>query len=49
MKGIFYNTNDGNVKIDLWLDKNANNDWGDGPVLFSKGFIRSIKHFELLS
>lgn len=33
MKGIFYNTNDGNVKIELWLDKNANNDWGDEPVL----------------
>lgn len=33
LKGIFYNTNDGNVKIELWLDKNANNDWGDEPVL----------------
>lgn len=33
MKGIFYNTPDGNVQIELWLDKNANNDWGSGPVL----------------
>ena len=33
MKGIFYNMNKGNVKIELWLDKDANNDWGAKPVL----------------
>jgi hypothetical protein len=32
MKGIFYNTNEGNVKIEIWLDKEANNVWGDEPV-----------------
>ena len=33
MKGIFYNTPDGNVQTEIWLDKNANNDWGIEPVL----------------
>jgi hypothetical protein len=33
MKGVFYNTPEGNVQIELWLDKNANNDWGTEPVL----------------
>jgi hypothetical protein len=33
MKGVFYNTKDGNVKSELWLDKKANNDWGTKPVL----------------
>ena len=33
MKGVFYDVNDGNVKIEIWLDKNANNNWGTEPVL----------------
>ena len=33
MKGIFYNIPDDNVRMELWLDKNANNDWGIEPVL----------------
>ena len=33
MKGIFYNKSNGNVKIELWLDKDANNVWGDNPIL----------------
>jgi hypothetical protein len=33
MKGIFYNMNNGNVKIELWLDKDANSDLGEKPVL----------------
>jgi hypothetical protein len=33
MKGIFYNKSNGNVKIELWLDKDANNVWGENPVL----------------
>jgi hypothetical protein len=33
MKGIFYNKSNGNPKLELWLDKDANNDWGDGPVI----------------
>jgi hypothetical protein len=27
MKGVFYNKANGNPYIELWLDKNANNDW----------------------
>ena len=33
MKGIFYNKSNGNVKIELWLDKDANNVWGENPIL----------------
>jgi hypothetical protein len=33
MKGIFYNNSNGNPKMELWLDKEANNDWGTGPVI----------------
>lgn len=33
MKGIFYTNENGNPKIELWLDKEANNDWGTEPVL----------------
>ena len=27
IKGIFYCVNDGNVKVEIGLDKNPNNDW----------------------
>ncbi len=33
MKGIFYCVNDENVKVEIWLDKNANNEWGTKPVI----------------
>jgi hypothetical protein len=33
MKGIFYNDRNNNVKIELWLDKDNTNDWGENPVL----------------
>ena len=33
MKGIFYNNINGNPKLELWLDKNADNDWGTEAVL----------------
>ncbi len=32
MKGIFYNQKDGNVKLELWVDNTATNNWGDVPV-----------------
>lgn len=33
MKGIFFNKSNGDVKSELWLDKNGDNDWGEIPVL----------------
>jgi hypothetical protein len=33
MKGIFFYTSNGNMKLELWLDKNRDNDWGETPVL----------------
>ena len=39
MKGIFYNTIKGNVKMELWLDKDndkasmPDQDWGEVPAL----------------
>jgi hypothetical protein len=33
MKGVFYTKANGNPKIELWIDKDANNDWGNKPFL----------------